>query len=153
MRLSIAADADWESRVERVLIELRRSKLEEVFTPRSYGRGVVDFGIVVMCRRPGVEFHRRRRYQAGPAHFGIDVFVPFEAMRDATTEGRRRILAEGVCRDIQTVFAERKTPIPEFEVHAFLEDLREEFVRIGWLEKPQAERGTKRPRASKVRRR
>lgn len=142
MRLFITSDSHWESRVDRVLGELSGG-FEEKFARKTYGRGVVEFGIVVMCRRPEVEFHRRRRYQAGPAIFGMDVFLPFEAMRDATMEERRRIFAQGMCDEIQMAFAERKTPIPDFDVHAFLLDLREEFGRIGWLEKPG---GKPRPR-------
>lgn len=92
-----------------------------------------------MCRGPEVEFYRRRQYQAGREIFGMDVFLPFEAMRDAVMEERRRILAEGVCNDVQLVFAQRKTPIPGFDVQEFVADLREGFERMGWLEKPIAE--------------
>lgn len=139
MRLFITSDSHWESRVDRVLSELSGERFEEKFARKTYGRGVVDFGIIVMCRRPGVEFHHRKRYQAGPAIFDMDVFLPFEAMRDATMEERRRMMAEGICNDVQTVFAQRKTPIPDFDVHAFVADLREEFGRIGWLEMPKAQ--------------
>lgn len=140
MRLFITSDADWESRTGRLIDELGGGRFHESFATKTYGRGVVVFRIVVMCRRPGgVEFHHRRRYQAGPAIFGMDVFLPFEAMRDATMEERRRMLAQGVCNEVQTVFAQRKTPIADFDVHAFVADLREEFGRIDWLEKAKTQ--------------
>ena len=149
MRLFITSDADWESRTGRLIDELGGSGFQESFVAKTYGRGVGVFRIVVMCRRPGVEFHHRRRYQAGPAIFGMDVFLSFEAMRDATMEERRRILAQGVCNDVQTVFAQRKTPIPDFDVHAFLADLQREFTRLGWLERPAKAKVTSKPRRRK----
>ena len=55
LKLGVSCDADWESRVDRILNSLPE------FEMRDYGSSLSEIFVILMCRDPDFNFKRRIR--------------------------------------------------------------------------------------------
>lgn len=130
MRLSILSDANWESGIEKVLNELGDRQLFEHFEAREYGSGLVGLTVIFMCRDLSYDFKRRIKLSKKESKIYMDIMLNSQDMSAATSEVRKREVAQRLYDEIPEVLSQYK--IASFEGERFIADLRSWIDLLGW---------------------
>jgi hypothetical protein len=118
MRFIITADSNAETGAGEVAQDFNATNYPTILAT-DYGGGI-RIGIVLMCRAPHLNFHRRVRFYKKDRFFGIDVMLDYFQMRDADHTQRRVIVAKKLEDEIPAIIAKRK--LPEFRSEQFIAD-------------------------------
>jgi hypothetical protein len=125
MRLNIVADADWESRLDRVFKSLSSSRYKAFFESKDYGIGLQGIGIVLMCRDPSLQFKQRIRFVKKDKQLYLDVMLDLNALRQMEDDERMQTVVSRLRDEVPAVLG--KYSFHEFDCKGFLAD----FTR--WL--------------------
>ncbi len=117
MKLILTSDSNVETGVGD--IDFRTPQLEAI-RQSDYGPGVRAIGIILMCRSPHLNFHRRIRFHKKDRFFGIDVMLDYYQMRDASHETRCRLVAQKLLDEIPAIITKRN--FSEFDTKSFIRD-------------------------------
>lgn len=127
MHLFLTCDANWESKLDRLVMKLSGLGLRSHFENRFYGNGLDGVSIILVCRDKRWNFKRRIRHSKKEKNFYIDLIFDLDEMASIDDEQRFLTVAKKITSEIPQELVSRK--LPEFDVCAFSFDLEE------WLSK------------------
>src|ERR1035437_8972176 len=103
MKLGILCDAHWESKLDRTLRELSSSGYRCLFGARSYGTGLAEVNIVLMCRDPKLKFKQRIRFVKRRRAIYLDIMLDLDELRQAGNNARRKIVLGQLSTEVPRV--------------------------------------------------
>lgn len=127
MRFGITSDANEESGVGE-LVDLISGPTRRHFLSRDYGPGVLAVVVVLMCRNPDLNFHRRVRFSKKDRMFSMDVMLDLDEMKRALPEERKAAIFDRLL--IELPAAMRKRSFADFDQELFDEDLNEWLAQL-----------------------
>ncbi len=130
MRLGILADVDWQSKIDRTVLELADFKFRQHFEPLDYGEGLAGLTVIFMCRDPAHNFKRRLKLSKKERSLYMDIMLDLESMKSATPEARKREVAQRLFDEVPEVLSGYK--ITNFNRDAFVADLQAWINSTGW---------------------
>jgi len=78
MKITIHGDIWWESKVDKVLYELRDLGFERFFDDKDYGESVAEIGIILMCQRASLNLKQRIRFSKQKKDLSMDIMLDLE---------------------------------------------------------------------------
>jgi hypothetical protein len=117
MRVSVLADANWETKVDHAL---RVLQLHNAFED-DFGVGLANLVVGLNCRDPRLGHKQRVRLNNETATLYVDVMLAHGYFVYATHVARRAKIAEEVVAQVAPVLAKRK--IKNFAAQAFIAKL------------------------------
>src|SRR5712664_426702 len=96
MTMSIFVDIWWESKVDKVLYDLRDLGFGRFFEDNDYGESVAEIGIILMCQDASLNLKQRIRFAKQKRDLSMDIMLDLEQMMQLDHESRRRIIAEKI---------------------------------------------------------
>ncbi len=130
MRLFITCDANWESKVDRVLSDLVGLKFRQHFEQREYGFGLTGLSVILMCRDPSHNFKRRIKLSKKEKNLHLDIMLDLASMKEASPAERKREVAQRLFDEVPEVLSRYR--IPDFDREAFIADFQAWVESIGW---------------------
>lgn len=117
MLLRIAADHNWESKLDHAMTPL---SLGALFEHRDYGADLAGLCVVVMCRSEDLAFKRRVSYVRSERTLYLDVMLTLSDFVAASHAERRQWLAHALKNDVMAELTKRR--FKQFDLAAFASD-------------------------------
>jgi len=131
MKMSIFGDIGWESKMDKVLYDLRDLGFGRFFEEKDYGESVAEIGIILMCQDASLNLKQRIRFSKQEKKLSMDIMLDLEQMMQLDHESRRKIIAEKIVTEVPLVL--RKYKFKDFDLPRFSKDLSDWFKQHGWL--------------------
>ena len=137
MDVVITSDANAESGIGDVVFELS-GPTSEYFLTRDYGAGLLGVVVVLMCRDPGLRFHRRVRFVKKEKTLYMDVMLDLDEMSRATREVRRQIVTTRLLSEVPSVLG--KYSLGDSDGARFEHDLKDWLGQVAKASLPVTSR-------------
>lgn len=131
MRFNILSDADWDSKIDKVLDTLSDFGYRRLFEEKDYGDSLDGITVVFMCRNPEHNFKQRIKYSKKEKKVYLDIMLDLNQFRQIEQSERERIVAYKLVSEIPPIIAKYK--LPDFDLPNFQEDLSRLLKEIKWL--------------------
>jgi hypothetical protein len=131
MRFNLLSDADWDSKIDKVLSVLSTSGYRRFFEDKEYGDSIDGITVVFMCRNPEINFKRRIRYSKKEKKVYLDIMLDLNQFRQIGQEERQKIVAYRLLSEVPPIIAKYK--FNDFNLLSFTNDLKEWLQGIKWL--------------------
>lgn len=132
MRLLLTCDAEWESRVDKVLRDLVDSNYEERFASRDYGCGLNCIAVTFVCRDPDLNFAQRVEFRTEKSLFGeenilyMDIVLNLDIMTAfalANLDSRKQVMVQQMRQEVPKILS--RYDIPDFDREGFIKDFNQ----------------------------
>jgi hypothetical protein len=131
MKIFLSGDVDWESRADVVRSELARVDENPFFAGKSYGSQVREVAMILVCHNKTLNIKQRVRLDRRNKILYLDVLLDFEAMKNSSQEGRRRIVATRIISEVTRVALKYKGD--DFDADNLIKDFQGWIESTGWL--------------------
>lgn len=125
MRLNILCDADWESKVDKVLDTLSDSGYRRFFEEQNYGKELEGVTIVLMCQSPLLNLKQRIRHSKKEKKLYIDIMLDLPKFKEIQQIERENIVIDKIIKEIPPIISKYK--FLDFDLPKFEKDLRTIF--------------------------
>ena len=123
MRFNLLSDADWDSKIDKVLDRFSDFGYRRLFEEKNYGDSLVGITVVFMCRNPEHNFKQRIRYSKKEKKVYLDIMLDLNHFRQIDQGEKELILAQRLVSEIPPIIAKYK--FPDFNLPKFETDLKQ----------------------------
>ena len=131
MRFNLLSDANWESKVDKVLDSISGFGYHELFQQKDYGDSLDGVTVVFMCRNPEYNFKQRIRHSKKEKKLYVDIMLDLNQFIQIEQTDREKILAQKLVAELPLIIDKYK--FPDFDLTKFENDLKKFLQRIKWL--------------------
>ena len=128
MRFNLLSDADWDSKVDKVLNSFSELGYRRFFDEKDYGDAIKGITVIFMCRNPELRFKRRIRYSREEKRIYLDIMLDLNQFRQIEQKNREKIITQRLLSEIPPVVAKYK--FNDFDLLTFTNDLKQWVERI-----------------------
>lgn len=122
MKISILGDYNWESKIDKILIDVSKSNYKSFFKEMHYGDGLAEIVIVCMCRDSELNFKQRIKFSKKNKMLGIDVMLDFNGIKNLSDEERKKSVIESIINTVSSIVFKYK--IKDFNADKFIMDFQ-----------------------------
>lgn len=120
MKFFVTSDANWESKIDKVLDGLVDCGIMSRFEERGYWGGLNGIAVVLVCRDPGLSFKRRVRFSKKERVIYLDIIFDLNEVISMTHPQRMALAIRKLREDVSAIVS--KFPIEGFDLAAFTSD-------------------------------
>lgn len=131
MRFNLLSDANWESKVDKVLDSLSDFGYRDFFEQRNYGKSLDGITVILMCKNPKSNFKQRIRCSQKEKRLYLDIMLDLNEFTHIEQADREKIVARKLVTDLPPIIAKYK--FPDFDLTRFESDLRDLLKNINWF--------------------
>jgi len=131
MRFNLLSDADWDSRIGKVLDALSETGYRKFFEEKNYGSSIDGITVVFMCRNPEYNFKQRVRHAKKEKKIYLDIMLDLNQFRQIGQKEREKIVAERLLSEVPPIVAKYK--FIDFNLLTFTIDLKQWLEKIKWI--------------------
>ena len=122
MRLNVLCDADWESKVDKVLFALSDLDYRRFFEKRNYGSSLDGIIIVLICLDSELNLKQRIRQSKKEKELYMDIVLELDEFKQIDQQQRNKIVANKIIAEVPVII--KKYKFPDFDLVAFEADLK-----------------------------
>jgi len=131
MRFNLLSDANWESKIAKVLGALSDFGYRRFFEERNYGSSIDGITVVFMCRDTQLNFKQRIRHSKKEKKIYLDIMLDLDQFKRIEQGEKEKIVAHRLVSEIPSIIAKYK--FNDFDIEEFEADLRLWLEKIKWL--------------------
>jgi GGDEF domain-containing protein len=131
MRFNLLSDADWDSKIDKVLDTFSDFGYRRFFEEKNYGNSLDGITVVFMCRNPEHNFKQRIKHSKAEKKVYLDIMLDLNQFKQIEQRERERIVAQKLISEIPPIIDRYK--FNDFDLPNFEIDLRKLLKKIKWL--------------------
>ena len=131
MRFNLLSDADWDSRVDKVLSSLSDLGYRQFFEKKDYGSTLSGITVIFMCRNPEYKFKQRIKHSKKESRLYMDIMLDLNQFKEIDQKEREMIIGERLISEVPQIVAKYK--FEDFDLPKFKSDLKRFLKKIEWV--------------------
>lgn len=131
MRFNILSDADWDSKIDKVLDTFSDFGYRRLFEEKNYGDSLYGITVVFMCRNTEYNFKQRIKYSKKEKKIYLDIMLDLNQFKQIEQREKERIVAQKLISEIPPIISKYK--FTDFDLPSFEADLKKMLIKIKWI--------------------
>ncbi|MFN5307927.1 MAG: hypothetical protein ACK5C0_00560 [Candidatus Kapaibacterium sp.] len=131
MRFNILSDADWDSKIDKVLDTFSDFGYRRLFEEKDYGDSLYGITVVFMCRNTEYNFKQRIKYSKKEKKIYLDIMLDLNQFKQIEQREKERIVAQKLISEIPPIISKYK--FTDFDLPSFEADLKKMLIKIKWI--------------------
>lgn len=131
MRFNILSDADWDSKIDKVLDTFSNFGYRRLFEEKKYGDSLYGITVVFMCRNTEYNFKQRIKYSKKEKKIYLDIMLDLNQFKQIEQREKERIVAQKLISEIPPIISKYK--FTDFDLPSFEADLKKLLIKIKWI--------------------
>ncbi|HRE56822.1 MAG TPA: hypothetical protein PLW09_03290 [Candidatus Kapabacteria bacterium] len=131
MRFNILSDADWDSKIDKVLDTFSDFGYRRLFEEKNYGDSLYGITVVFMCRNTEYNFKQRIKYSKKEKKIYLDIMLDLNQFKQIEQREKERIVAQKLISEIPPIISKYK--FTNFDLPSFEADLKKMLIKIKWI--------------------
>jgi hypothetical protein len=131
MRFNILSDADWDSKIDKVLDTFSDFGYRRLFEEKNYGDSLYGITVVFMCRNTEYNFKQRIKYSKKEKKIYLDIMLDLNQFKQIEQREKERIVAQKLISEIPPIISKYK--FTDFDLPSFEADLKKLLIKIKWI--------------------
>jgi len=128
MDFVVLCDADWESRVSKVVSALSDTGYLHFFQEHSYGESLKGIVVALICQDPDLNLKRRIRFSKVEKTIYMDIMLDLNLFKKLEQKERNKIAIEKIIAEVPLII--KKYKINDFSLAKFMADVNNFFKKV-----------------------
>ena len=128
MRFNILCDADWDSKVDKVLDDFSDFGYRKIFEENNYGNSLTGITVIFICRDTKYNFKQRIRKSKKEKKIYLDIMLDLDQFMQIEQREKERIIAKKLISEVIPIIAKYK--FNDFNIEKFETDIKKSFSKF-----------------------
>ena len=133
MRFNILCDIDWETKIDEALNDFSIKELDEHLKKYTLGDGLAGITVVLMCKKPGLNFKQRIRLSSKENKLYMDIMLDYNEFIKIKKKDRKQIISSKILSELPITL--KKYKIEDFNRENLMLSLKDFFIKTNWISK------------------